>query len=244
MLKVTERKGAELPVWPRTPPVQAVRVMAQGPTLAALHLLTPATVRGQAIFADLRGPVIFVANHSSHLDTPIALGALPAAWRHQVTIAAAADYFFEQAHGGWWAALLFNAFPFNRSASPRTTLAQCTALLDSGWSILLYPEGTRSTDGQIGNFKGGVGLLAVASGVPVVPIGLSGLFAVMPRGRHLPRPGSVTVRFGPPLRFLPGTHGRDATAAIELAVRALVSAPANTAAANQQGATHARPLHG
>jgi len=89
-----------------------------------------------------------------------------------------------------------------------------------GWSLLLFPEGTRSPSGEIGPFKRGVGLLAVELGVPVVPVCLDGLARVLPKGRWPPRPGRVTVRFGAPLRFEAASASL-AARAVEQAVRAL-----------------------
>jgi long-chain acyl-CoA synthetase len=105
------------------------------------------------------------------------------------------------------------------------TLEHCADLLDGGWSLLLYPEGTRTRTGQIGPFREGVGVLAVELGVPVVPMRVDGLYDVLPKGRILPHRGLVTVRIGPPLHVEPGTRYDRAAAQIEEAVRALVPHP-------------------
>jgi long-chain acyl-CoA synthetase len=100
-------------------------------------------------------------------------------------------------------------------------LDHCADLLDGGWSLLLYPEGTRTRTGQIGPFREGVGLLAVELGVPVVPIRVDGLYNVLPKGRILPHRGPATVWIGRPLQMEPGTTYDKAAAQIEEAVRAL-----------------------
>ena len=87
--------------------------------------------------------------------------------------------------------------------------------------MLFFPEGTRSTTGEIGPIKHGVGLIALKLGLPVVPIRTCGLFDVLPKGRILPRPGRVTVHVGSPLAFEPAAPMRQVTAAIEAALRAL-----------------------
>jgi 1-acyl-sn-glycerol-3-phosphate acyltransferase len=156
-------------------------------------------------------------------------------------VAAAADYFFSRPLLGGAAALLVNAFPFARTGSIRPSLAACARLADAGWSILLYPEGTRTPDGALGAFHPGAGLLAVELGLPVVPIYLDGLFQVLPKGRHIPRPGRVAVCFGPPLRFAPATPHGEAAAAIEAAVRALAG-PVGQSVACPKGENHARYL--
>ena len=149
--------------------------------------------------------MLFIANHTSHLDSAVLLSALPPRLRRRVAVAAAADYFFARPLVGPTVAFLLNAFPFSRTTAVRPTLEHCAALLDARWSILLYPEGTRSTTGKIGEFKSGVGLLAVELDVPVVPIYLDGLQDILPKGRTVPRRGPVSVTFGQPVSF----HGSE-----------------------------------
>ena len=136
-------------------------------------------------------------------------------------MAAAEDYFFRRPFLAAATSLLINGFPFSREGSIRPSLHYCGRLLDRGWSILIYPEGTRSTSGEIGEFKSGTGLLAVELGVPVVPIRLAGLDRVMPKGASVPRPNKVQVRIGEPLSFASGTPYAEATRVIEGAVRRL-----------------------
>jgi len=68
-------------------------------------------------------------------------------------------------------------------------------------NLILYPEGTRSCDGEIQTFKKGAGLFAVDLGVPVVPAHIEGAHNILAKGKFMPRPGSVTVRFGEPISF-------------------------------------------
>src|SRR5688500_1029761 len=84
---------SELPTWAYTPPMVRLRAWLQRPIFAALDRVAPATVAGLEALDGLAGPVIFAANHTSHLDSPVLLRALPAVWRRQVAVAAAADYF-------------------------------------------------------------------------------------------------------------------------------------------------------
>jgi long-chain acyl-CoA synthetase len=209
------------PHWPLSQPAAALRAALQGPAFAMLDLLAPAHVRGCEVLAGLQPPVLFVTNHTSHLDSPVLLRALPSRWRRRVAVAAADDYFFARRALGLAVALGLNAFPFSRTTSVRPTLEHCAWLLDQGWSILLFPEGTRSVSGDLAPFKAGVGLLAVELGVPVVPVRLRGLHAVLPKGSSLPRPGHVRVQFGRAVRFAEGTSYAAVTAQIEEAVRNL-----------------------
>jgi 1-acyl-sn-glycerol-3-phosphate acyltransferase len=214
--------GPVVPAWPRTPAVQSIRRGLQAPTFALLRRMAPAPVTGRHWLADLDGPAIFVANHASHLDTPVLLAGLPALWREQVAVAAAADYFAPGSWQGVGAELVFNTFPVSRTEA-RSTLTACAGLLAQGWSLLIYPEGTRSPDGTSGAFHGGAGLLAARCDVPVVPVYLGGVFAVLPKGRSVPRPAPVQVRFGPPLYFAPGTRPGVAAAAMAAAIRHLAT---------------------
>ena len=158
-------------------------------------------VEGLDVLARIDGPVIFVANHASHLDTPLILLSLPDEWRRRTAVAAAADYFFDT----WWRAvgssLLFNTFPIDRrggamSATPGEVLAD-------GWSLVIFPEGTRSHRRLDGQLPASARRTSPHEhGVPVVPVAHRGTFAAMPRGPGLAEPGrrQLTMRFGEPLR--------------------------------------------
>jgi 1-acyl-sn-glycerol-3-phosphate acyltransferase len=186
--------------WSRTPAATVARELAQK---AGLEPLFRSQVRTRAeglhVLDKLTGPVIFAANHASHLDTPLILLSLPDEWRRRTAVAAAADYFFDT----WWRAvgssLLFNTMPIDRRGGSLSTTPG--EVLADGWSLLIFPEGTRSKDGWMGSFRSGAAFLAVEHGVPVVPIAHRGTFAAMPRGASWPARGrrQLTVRFGDPL---------------------------------------------
>ncbi len=193
---------AEFPTaWARTPAGRAARAAIQRLILRPLVWSeTDPRVRGLDHLEELRGPVVFVANHSSHLDAPLILCSLPERWRRRTAVGAAADYFFDV----WWraagTALVFNAFPVERSGGRRLSDTPWE-LLREGWSIVVFPEGTRSRDGWVGRFRPGAARLCAEAGVPAVPVAIRGSFAAMPRGRGWPQPGRypVSVRYGPPL---------------------------------------------
>jgi long-chain acyl-CoA synthetase len=187
-----------------------------------LRLVTPLEVEGRDNLKGLQGPVLFATNHQSHLDTPVVLAALPVSWRRRTAVAAAADFWFA---GGrvkkLLATSLFNAFPFSRTDSIRPTLEHCCWLLDRGWSVLIYPEGTRSETGQMAPFKSGLGLMAVELGVPVVSIHIRGTYEVLAKGQTIPQRGRVHVRVGKALQFPLKTPYTEATKALEEAVKVL-----------------------
>jgi 1-acyl-sn-glycerol-3-phosphate acyltransferase len=209
--------------WSRKPAARALREVAQK---AGLEPLFRSQVRVRAegldVLARITGPVIFAANHASHLDTPLILLSLPDEWRRRTAVAAAADYFFDT----WWRAvgssLLFNTFPVERRGGSLSTTPG--EVLADGWSLVIYPEGTRSKDGWMGGFRMGAAYLAVNHGVPVVPVAHRGTFAAMPRGAGWPARGRrpLTVRFGEPLVPQEGESVREFAPRIRAAVARLL----------------------
>src|SRR3954451_16314619 len=205
--------------WARTPAVRRFRAVAQVAGLKPLvwSEVTP-QVTGLENLVGVRGPVLFVANHSSHLDAPLVLCSLPPAWRHETLVAAAADYFFED----WWravgTALIFGTVPLDRTGGYSASAPSATpqGLLGEGWSLLFFPEGTRSPDGQMSGFKTGAARLSQAEDIAIVPIGIRGSYAAMPRGRAWPVAGRprVSVRYGSPMRALPGESAKKFTTRI------------------------------
>ncbi|MEJ5946221.1 lysophospholipid acyltransferase family protein [Pseudokineococcus basanitobsidens] len=180
-------------------------------------------VEGAEHVRDLPRPYVVVANHSSHLDAPLVLGALPLRVSQKLAVAAAADYFFDARWRATLTGLVFNAFPVDRDGT-RGNRGLAAQLLDEGTPLLLFPEGTRSKDGTMAPFKVGAAALAVTRGVPVVPVGLVGAHDAMPRGRSWPLPGRppVKVVVGEPLHPHEGETPRAFTQRIALAVERLV----------------------
>lgn len=165
---------------------------------------------------------VFAANHSSHLDTAVFLAALPLPIRLRLRIAAAADYFFTSFWKGKLVRLLFNAFPFERKQPGCTaSLAYAINLLKRQQSILIFPEGTRSRDGHIQQFKRGVGILSSGSHAQVVPTWIGGTFSALPKGTIWLHHQHVVVKFGRPLHFAPETDPAVIAATLEDAVRTL-----------------------
>ena len=168
------------------------------------------STRGTEVFDDLDQPVIFVANHSSHLDTPTILRAIPHHWRTKTAVAAAADYFYKSRWKANGVALLFNTVPLGRSGGGLGNGAtdHLDHLIDGRWNVLLFPEGTRSRDGSIGKIRSGAAVIAAQHEIPIVPIYVSGTHDAMPPGQNWPkrkkarlfsRRHKVQVRFGDPI---------------------------------------------
>ncbi len=192
-------------------------------------------VNGLDRLRDLRGPVVFAANHQSLLDVPAILLSLPAVWRYRIAPAMAKELFaahFNPSQTGWQkraaaslkyylACQFFNAFPIpQREAGTRQTMRYMGEVAADGYSPLIFPEGQRTWTGEITRFQPGVGMIASRLDLPVVPVRLEGLDRVLHRKMRFPERGPVRVTFGEPLRAA-GDDYADLASRIEAAVRAL-----------------------
>lgn len=164
---------------------------------------------------------IFVANHHSHVDTPLMITSLPDPWRHRLVVGAAADHFFESWRKGTWAAFSLNAIPMERTRASRLSINRAAELISDGWGMLLYPEGGRSEDGWGSEFKNGAAYLAQRCDVPIVPVHIRGTSRILKKGDSVPTPSKTTVNFGTPLHIEPDESSRAFTARIETAVSVL-----------------------
>ena len=208
--------------WARRYPARVARAAilesVMRPTMAVIA--SPAR-RGLDRLDDVDGPVVFVANHHSHADTPLLLTSIPEPWRHRIVVGAAADYFFSNRVAGAVSALAIGAVPIERTKVGRKSADMARDLIDDGWSMLLYPEGGRSPDGWGQEFRGGAAYLAIRCDVPVVPIHLQGTGRILRKGRTLPRPSRTTVTFGDPLTAGHRENARGFAARLQAAVAAL-----------------------
>jgi len=226
----------EFPSWNRSAPARALR-RASLPTwiLPLGRVFMQVKVEGLEHLRGLSTPVIFAANHQSHMDTPAILDALPPHWRYRVAPAMAKEFF--KAHfypeqfsrkayvanslNYYLASLFFNAFPLpQREAGTRQTLRYIGSLLSSGFSVLIFPEGRRTDDGTIGRFQPGVGMAAARLQVPVVPVRLEGLDRILHHKWKFPKRGNARVVFGRPMS-LEGTDYANLARQVEDAVRHL-----------------------
>src|SRR5215210_9175183 len=195
--------------WARRAPARALReAVLMGVLGPLMDLYTRRRVLGREHFEGLEAPVVFVANHSSHMDTPAILRALPRPWRRRTVVAAAADYFYTKRRLAYSVSLFFSTVPMARDGRglDASTTAHLDRLLGDGWSLVMFAEGTRSRDGSVGRLRSGAAVLAAEHGLPLVPIHVSGSHDVMPVGRYWPkfRPGlkrhPIEIDFGAPLR--------------------------------------------
>ena len=208
--------------WAREQPARYARFfIVEGPMRAAMSALASPARMGLDRIAGVEGPVIFAANHHSHLDAPLMLTSIPQPFRHRMVVAAAADYFFGNQLTATLSSLAMGAFPIERSRVSRESADQAAELVADGWSLLIFPEGGRSPDGWGQGHRGGAAFLSVRTGAPVVPVHLAGTDRIYPRGARRLRPGSTTVTFGHPLRPAEGDDARRFAVTIEAAVATL-----------------------
>jgi len=148
------------------------------------------------------GSFVLVCNHTSHLDTLCMLCSVPLRQIHRTFPAAAADYFFSSLPRSAVSAILINALPFDRKLKGAESLAVCSELLkNEGNVLILFPEGTRTTSGEMGRFRSGVGRLVVGTDLPVLPCHLEGGLRAWPKGKFFPRPAKLRLKIGPPRAY-------------------------------------------
>jgi 1-acyl-sn-glycerol-3-phosphate acyltransferase len=208
--------------WARRYPTRLARVLVSEliarPTVQAL---ASPRVSGLDRIAHLDEPVIFAANHHSHLDAPLLLSVIPERWRHRMFVAGAADYFFDTRVKAVTFAFLLNAVPIERQRVSRDSFTRVASLLSEGWSLLIFPEGGRSPDGWGQPHRAGAAWLGVRSGRPIVPVHIEGTGRILAKGSTRLTPGTTYVTFGRPLRPGPGDDARKLAAKLERTVAAL-----------------------
>lgn len=196
---------------------KAIRgAVLEGLLLPATKIFARRTVFGVENLKGLSGPVIFAANHQSHLDTPLILASMPHPWRRKIAPAMWKEYFEAHFHPEKhslrerWAnrliyflvALLFNGFPIPQTETgARESIRYMGELVEEGWSILIFPEGERRETEEIGTFLPGIGMIASRLRLPVVPIRLRGVNRILPRHARMPHPGPVEVHIGAPIEL-------------------------------------------
>lgn len=224
------------PSWARRAPARAARRLSLPTWIlppARFYLRTEA--RGLENLEGIEGPVIFAANHQSHLDTLAILDVLPSRWRYRVAPAMLKEFFRAHFHpeqftfaarltssaNYYLASLFFNAFPLpQRELGAREALRYIGGIVDDGYSVLIFPEGKRTDFGEIIRFQPGVGMIASRLGLPVVPVRLKGLDRILHHSWKYPVKGRASVVFGRPM-WLTGNDYAQLAAQVEAAVRHL-----------------------
>ena len=139
------------------------------------------------------GPVVLVPNHGSFLDPPFSGICCPRPVRFMARSTLAHNRAL-----GWWMRQV-GVVLIDRAAPARATFGESIKILDAGLVMAVFPEGTRTRDGRLQEFKKGLLKLLDKTGAIVVPTGIIGAFEAWPRHRKLPRPRRCRVRFGTPM---------------------------------------------
>jgi 1-acyl-sn-glycerol-3-phosphate acyltransferase len=206
-----------------TPLIRAVALVAR----IFARALTRVHIDGALDQIPRHGAVIIAANHASNLD-PVVIGSwlVPRLGRRLQWLGKKELFDWPvigylARHGG--------VHPVDRSTADVEAFRLARRILDEGHVLFVFPEGTRSPEGVLQEARDGVAVLALRTGAVIVPVGISGSYAVWPRGRNLPRPGGrVTVRVGSPFRvddeLPPGTDRKAAKAlATEIIMRRIAA---------------------
>lgn len=240
------------PRWPWSWPVRAIRIAFQEAVARPLiWLLAAPRVRfapgAQAEIPDT--PLLVIANHITEYDGALIINALPLPLRHRIAAAMSGEMLLDYRHarnqgnrllnllapGAYWLlTALYNVFPLPRAQGFRASFAHAGEAMDRGYSVLIFPEGSRSRTGHMEPFRPGIGLLAQQSRVPVLPVALVGLYAFRPppgapQGKASSsrvswfHSGSIEVRIGRPIPA-PAADANAAalTAQLEAALRELL----------------------
>jgi long-chain acyl-CoA synthetase len=202
----------------------------------AIVLLGWPRIEGRENLSGVTGPPLVVCNHIADVDFAFVQTALPARFRHRVATATRGEDlealrtpppsrgFFASIYDRmlWFLGVsLLNLFPLPREAGFRRSFAYAGEAVDRGYSVLVFPEGRHTADGNINSFRAGIGLLADNLSVPVLPMRILGLFEAKRAGKRFAAPWKICVRIGQPMKFEPGTDPAQIAAALQKAVELL-----------------------
>ncbi len=221
------------PRWATTLPTCMLRRILQVGVFRIPSLFSRTTVKNRHNLDSVQPPVLFVSNQVSHYDPVYIARALPRRFR-RLAVSAAADAWFEINPDLSWTEksvkhfrklcgiMIMNAYPFSRDVHVKKSFEYMGELLDNGWNILLFPEGKLTTTGEMDSFRSGVGLLAQAMEVPVVPIKLEGLFSITNYKSWLPQHfGRVSIIFGQQVRAGKKFSAEELASQFENSIRSL-----------------------
>jgi long-chain acyl-CoA synthetase len=230
-------RGYVYPAWTQQTWQQAIRVAVYYLFVwPATHLLAHPRLRGRENLSGLRGPVLVISNHITENDIGFVLAALPPRLRHRLAVAMVGERLRDMRNPpaatpflrAWLDRIeyflivaLFNVFPLPQRSGYRESFAYAGASADRGYSVLVFPEGRRTPDGNLSPFRAGIGLLAKRLNLPVVPVRIDGLYELRVAGKHMAPPGAVRLSIGPPLRFAPEDTEESIVGRLQQAVASL-----------------------
>lgn len=223
------RREHVYPRWPWTRIAQAIRgVFLERVAMRLVRFLAKPVVR-RHVRNWPTSPVLIVSNHVTSYDVPLILYALPPSIRKRVAVAMSGEMILDwraaRNQRNWFLNLLapvqyllvtalFNIFPLPQYSGFRRSFVHAGEALDSGYHVLVFPEGKRSEDGSLLPFKSGSGLLWKELGVPALPVYLQGLGRIKAQKERWFRTGAISVSVGEPLQLVPGSTPQELTEAL------------------------------
>ena len=226
-----QQAGYRYPRWAQSWPVLWIRnffyyLLSLPATLIMAH---PSIVGGENL-EGVTGPVLITCNHVTYIDVGLVLIAMPPRIRNKLAVGMLGERLWGMwrppagmsVFARWWQQVgyylvvaLFNVFPLPQQSGVRESFAFAGESVDRGYSIVVFPEGRRTQDGQPSAFRSGVGMLAQKLAIPVVPLRLDGLFDLKSSGRKIARRGELKVMIGKPLGFDPEMPAEEITRQLE-----------------------------
>lgn len=202
---------------------------------ATLIMAKPTVVGGQRLRA-CNSPLLFISNHVTYIDAGLLMFAMPPRYRQTLAIAMQGELLAEMRNppkqmnvfqraievlSYWLVTALFDVFPLPQQSGFRESFAFAGRSIDRGYSVLVFPEGRRTTDGEMSPFRAGIGIFAQQLKVPVVPMRIDGLFPLKSEQRHFARRGQIKVIVGEPVQFPEHMSEEDIARALEERVKSL-----------------------
>jgi long-chain acyl-CoA synthetase len=189
-------------------------------------------------------PMLIIGNHVTAFDGPLVQYALPGPIRRRIAAAMSGEMLEDYRHfrnpehatgqrrfflfgplAYFLVTSLFNVFPLPRRRDFQKSFAHAGEALDHGYNVLVFPEGTRSAEGKLAQFRPGIGLLVKQSQAAVLPVAIRGLGELKARGRGWLRSGTIEVHVGEPVRFAPRESEAAITARLHAEVEKLLGKP-------------------
>ena len=239
MLKgaTSERVKYHYPAWVQRWPITWIRFAVHYLLLRpAVFILGWPRILGRENLQGVIGPLLVICNHIGDVDVGFVQTALPFRFRHKLATAAGGEtlealrmpptdrnMFLRMYDRLEWflGVSLLNLFPLPKEAGFRDSFAFAGESVDRGYSILVFPEGRHTTDGNMNPFRSGIGLLAKNLAIPVLPMRIDGLFELKQAGKMMARPYQITVKIGIPMKFPADADPEQIRAKLQRAVEGL-----------------------
>jgi 1-acyl-sn-glycerol-3-phosphate acyltransferase len=220
LITTPPRSNGDFPEWPFRRDVRLIGNALRDHVVARLvHHWVTLKVEGVEHLDQITSPSLFIFNHTDDFDGPVIYEAMPARIRRKMSVAIGADILRDHRILAFATRLGWGAFGFSRSSPFRPSLKYVGSVLARGRHVLFAPEGRLSTDGELLEFKPGIGYLVKSLGVAVVPIKTEGLSGTVPLHAHWPKKHSdVTIRIGEPMHFDAAAKNSEVTASLRRAI--------------------------